>query len=153
MYKQCWPAIRPTAWRSRHGPMAKVARWPKTVGAWRACLACGHRARDRRVGGRTGIQSSQRAPRRHGWPVEQGEEDEVSPRRGGNGGATRLARGSDVSQRQTADDDQQRPGSVPEARRERGEGSAPVNLKGGGGGARGRAHRREPWQWRQHGSQ
>jgi hypothetical protein len=30
--------------------MARVARWPKPVGAWRACPMCGHRARDRRSG-------------------------------------------------------------------------------------------------------
>jgi hypothetical protein len=73
----------------------------------------------------------------------KGEEDGVSPRRGGDGKATELAQGCSVSQRQTADCDQQRPGSVPEARRERGEGTAPVNLKGWG--AWGRAHWREPW--------
>jgi hypothetical protein len=43
-----------------------------------------------------------------------------------------LARGCGVSQRQSTDGDQQRPGSVLEARRERGEGTTLVNLKGGG---------------------
>jgi hypothetical protein len=43
-------AIHPMACCGRLGPMAKVARWPKPVGAWCACPTCGHRARDRRGG-------------------------------------------------------------------------------------------------------